>query len=489
MLPLLLGASALAMTVGAHAAGGRGVVGVLAVGGSGSLVIAATAALGWPLVVTAAVAVTVAAVTVLVTGPRWLPALPAMATAAGFLLAADAAPLAEVPIALALMVIAVELACRTRAERPAADVEITFSAFAGAALVATCVPQHWVAALLGAFAVAIAVVAGRSPLTGARSAPARDVRRRRRHDRHPDRHVGRGGHPGARRQRGDHVVEDAGAVDRSPRRRADDRRCAVRADGDRRDAGGGGGGHAHRRPVVLTGTSFVVLTSGPVASAAMTASAVAAVFAPAGAPVLVSVAIVLFGIQVALEGVVRSLPQVARAGAGVAAVGTISVVVDERRQRRRARAGSSRTASRAETSPSSTVSVLLLAAGAYAGRVRTDLSTWVTVAPGLGTLTVWLVDAQLTRSVGWSVPLALGLGVVAVGIGGWRRLAAPLVIGTATIGITIVVSAGPRLAELDSWMWLALGGLGLIAVAVLVERTVSADRAPIDWRGLRNTWR
>ena len=38
-------------------------------------------------------------------------------------------------------------------------------------------------------------------------------------------------------------------------------------------------------------------------------------------------------------------------------------------------------------------------------------------------------------------------------------------------------------------MWLALGGLGLIAVAVLVERTVSADRAPIDWRGLRNTWR
>ena len=56
----------------------------------------------------------------------------------------------------------------------------------------------------------------------------------------------------------------------------------------------------------------------------MTASAVAIVFAPAGAPVLVSVAIVVFGIQVALEGVVRSLPQVARAGAGVAAAGTIS---------------------------------------------------------------------------------------------------------------------------------------------------------------------
>ena len=55
-------------------------------------------------------------------------------------------------------------------------------------------------------------------------------------------------------------------------------------------------------------------------------------------------------------------------------------------------------------------------------------------------------------------------------------MAAPLIIGTATIGATIVVSAGPRLAELDSWMWLAAGGLGLIALAVLVERRVSPAR-------------
>ena len=196
----------------------------------------------------------------------------------------------------------------------------------------------------------------------------------------------------------------------------------------------------------------------------------------------------LFGIQVALEGLVRSRPEVARVGAGIAAAGTISTWWTS----------GANDAVLGWLEPYGVtggdvaivaVSVLLLAAGAYAARVRSELTSWATVAPGLGTLAVWLVDAQLTRSVGWSVPLALGLGVVAVGIGGWRRLAAPLVIGTATIGITIVVSAGPRLAELDSWMWLALGGLGLIAVAVLVERTVSADRAPIDWRGLRNTWR
>ena len=89
--------------------------------------------------------------------------------------------------------------------------------------------------------------------------------------------------------------------------------------------------------VVLTGTSFVVLTSGPVASAAMTASVVAAVFAPAGAPVLVSVAIVLFGIQVALEGVVRSLPEVAPRGRRRRRGRHDQQLVDERRQRRRAR--------------------------------------------------------------------------------------------------------------------------------------------------------
>jgi hypothetical protein len=119
------------------------------------------------------------------------------------------------------------------------------------------------------------------------------------------------------------------------------------------------------------------------------------------------------------------------------------------------------------------VSLLLLAAGAYAGRVRA-LGSWVTAGPGLSLLALWLVDVQLTREVGWSVPVALGIGIVAVAVGGWRRMAAPRTIGTVTIGTTIVVSAGPRLAELDSWVWLSLGGLGLIGLAVLVERRPSA---------------
>ena len=70
------------------------------------------------------------------------------------------------------------------------------------------------------------------------------------------------------------------------------------------------------------------------------------------------------------------------------------------------------------------VSVLLLAAGAYAGRARARISSWVTAGPAVGLLAVWLLDAQLTRDVGWSVPLALGAASspsASADGGGWRR--------------------------------------------------------------------
>ena len=133
--------------------------------------------------------------------------------------------------------------------------------------------------------------------------------------------------------------------------------------------------------------------------------------------------------------------------------------------------------------------VVLLAGGALASRLG-PWSSWFTIGPGLGLATGWLLAAEVGRDVGWSLPLTLATGVLAVGAGGWRRLAAPLVLGTATIATAVVVTAGPRLAELDSWVWLACGGAALIALAVVVERSVGGDDAgPVDWRRLRETWR
>ena len=393
-LPLLLSAAALAMTAvrfsstlgqNDHKRGHFGQeLAILTIAGTGALVIATTAALGWPLVVTAAVAVIVAAVTVLLTGPRWLPALPAMATAAGFLLAADGG------------------AARRGPDRAGADGDRRRAGLPqsrGAAgrrsrdrpqRLRRCGARGDVrAAALGRRA-ARRVRRGhrrrrrQEPAAGARSTPPRDVRRRPRHDRHPVRRVGGAG-----------VLALAGSA-AITWWRTQELWTAHLAAALTIVAVPFGLTAIGATPtevaaamlivaVVLTGTSFVVLTSGPVASAAMTASAVAAVFAPAGASVLVSVAIVLFGIQVALEGVVRSLPQVARAGAGVAAVGTISSWWTS----------GANDAVLGWLEPYGVtggdlaivaVSVLLLVAGAYAGRVRTELTSWVDGCPGPGHL-------------------------------------------------------------------------------------------------------
>ena len=105
-------------------------------------------------------------------------------------------------------------------------------------------------------------------------------------------------------------------------------------------------------------------------------------------------------------------------------------------------------------------------------------------------VTVLRVIAELERDVRWSLPALLTVGLVQAVVGGVRRLAAPLVIGTATLAVTLFVTTSARLAQLDSWAWLTIGGVLLIAVAVLVERAVGDDdRDGLDWHRPHETWR
>ena len=69
------------------------------------------------------------------------------------------------------------------------------------------------------------------------------------------------------------------------------------------------------------------------------------------------------------------------------------------------------------------------------------------------------------------VPAAVTFGVTAAAIGAWRRLAAPLVAGTAITAATTFVAMGSDLSAVPTWTWLALGGLALLGIAVLIERT------------------
>ena len=71
----------------------------------------------------------------------------------------------------------------------------------------------------------------------------------------------------------------------------------------------------------------------------------------------------------------------------------------------------------------------------------------------------------------WATFAALVVGVVATGVGGVRLLAAPLVAGLVALAGTGLISAGPQLAEAPTWAWIAIGGVALLVLAAVVERS------------------
>lgn len=112
----------------------------------------------------------------------------------------------------------------------------------------------------------------------------------------------------------------------------------------------------------------------------------------------------------------------------------------------------------------------LLGGGVALRRVQRP-STWLSYGPGLSLAFSWLLVAQSDLDADWATLGGLMLGVVAVGVGGARRLAAPLVIGTIGLIATGVISIGDRLSSAPTWIWIAVGGIGLLAVAALLERS------------------
>ena len=98
------------------------------------------------------------------------------------------------------------------------------------------------------------------------------------------------------------------------------------------------------------------------------------------------------------------------------------------------------------------------------------VTSWLAYSPGLGMAAAWLIDAQLDGDGTWATVGGLVVGVVAIGVGGWRRLGAPLVLGTALVGASVLASVGSRLAAAPTWLWIAAGGTGLLVLAALIER-------------------
>jgi hypothetical protein len=121
------------------------------------------------------------------------------------------------------------------------------------------------------------------------------------------------------------------------------------------------------------------------------------------------------------------------------------------------------------------VAALLLIAGLRARAVAT--SSWIAYGPTVALLGGASLAERIAGGPGWHALTAGAVGVVAVAAGGARRLAAPLLLGTALLVAlagyeTLAITAG-----LPTWTWLALGGTILLGAGVAMER---ADVGPVE---------
>ena len=129
------------------------------------------------------------------------------------------------------------------------------------------------------------------------------------------------------------------------------------------------------------------------------------------------------------------------------------------------------------------VALHLVVAGWHVRRNR-SVDSWIAYGPAVALLGGAAVVERISGGDGWHAVVAGAVGVLAVSAGGWFRLIAPLILGTALVVTVTFYESLATLATVPTWGWLALGGTTLLAVGVALERTgtspVEAGRRVAD---------
>ena len=136
------------------------------------------------------------------------------------------------------------------------------------------------------------------------------------------------------------------------------------------------------------------------------------------------------------------------------------------------------------------VALQLLVLGAQLRQRQVDRpSSWVAFGPSIALLGVAALAERLDGGAAWHALVAGGVGVVAVAVGGWKRLAAPLFLGTALVVSVTVLETLHTLAGVPTWAWLAAGGSALLLAGIAMERSATspseAGRRLVDVVGER----
>ena len=138
------------------------------------------------------------------------------------------------------------------------------------------------------------------------------------------------------------------------------------------------------------------------------------------------------------------------------------------------------------------VALQLLVLGAQLRRRTTTEdrpSSWIAFGPSIALLGIAALAERMDGGPAWHTLVAGAVGILAVAVGGWLRLAAPLFLGTAlVVGITVLETLH-TLAGVPTWAWLAAGGSTLLLAGVAMERSATspseAGRRLVDVVGER----
>jgi len=84
---------------------------------------------------------------------------------------------------------------------------------------------------------------------------------------------------------------------------------------------------------------------------------------------------------------------------------------------------------------------------------------------------------RLAGGAGWHGLVAGAVSLSAVAVGGGRRLAGPMVVGTGLLVAVTVHESLDALAGVPTWAWLTLGGTILLGIGVALERS---DTSPVE---------
>ncbi len=204
-------------------------------------------------------------------------------------------------------------------------------------------------------------------------------------------------------------------------------------------------------------------------TAGVTAATLAVGASAAASPVFTSIALIVLGAQITAVGLTTGRRWLRPTGSGVTIVATASLWWTSGTNQWMIDAIAPYGADGGDVALAASSAALIL--GGWLLRRTLAVSSWFAYSPGLGMAGTWLIATQLEAGTDWATFGALAVGTIALAIGGVRRLGAPLVLGTLMVGTTVVVSAGARLAATPIWVWIAVGGIGLLVIAALIERS------------------